>query len=349
MTKETSGAAAEDSLPAGNAGRGLTRPAVLIGGTSLLGAAWILYTWISGDHVDLVGRLNGYFLLVTVFLATIGAGAFVWRYLEVGFSMRNGDAASSESARVAELQAAVTELPTRPPPTTTAASVTPTTTATTSVPVATEPEERQFAAWSLDIRKRLGGEVLRLGRRGTVNLVIGLVLAVAGVVVLLYVANSLRDELLAFQPVSAGALSTWPVFVTLQLMRLSLVVFLEAFALFFLRLYRSNIEDIKYYQNELTNLEVWFAALAAAQQTGNGKTIASILNRLSQIERNFVLKRGETTVELEKSRQEVLQLRDLVSLAGVWPGAQGRQGKPSNGGGVRRQNGKQGSEGAEGS
>jgi hypothetical protein len=86
--------------------------------------------------------------------------------------------------------------------------------------------------------------------------------------------------------------------------RISFVIFIQIFAFFFLRLYRNNLEDIKYYQNELTNLNTKVSALKVAHIFKNEKRVDSILKELSLVERNYKLAKEESTAYLKKAELE---------------------------------------------
>ncbi len=102
--------------------------------------------------------------------------------------------------------------------------------------------------------------------------------------------------------------------------KLTFVVFIQVFAFFFLRLYKNNLEDAKYFQNELSNLTAKVASIKIALLTNNNELINFLLKDLSTIERNFKLYKDETLHNLEnkKIEKEVDQnmidlLKDLVS------------------------------------
>jgi len=94
--------------------------------------------------------------------------------------------------------------------------------------------------------------------------------------------------------------------------RISFVVFIEVFAYFFLRLYKANLSDIKFYQNELTTMESKAVALKSALMEGKADALAGILKQLSTTERNFILKKGDTTVELERERIDAARALDVA-------------------------------------
>lgn len=82
--------------------------------------------------------------------------------------------------------------------------------------------------------------------------------------------------------------------------RVPLAILIQAFAFFFLRLYRSSHDGIRYYQNELTNVESRLAAARAAAIMGETTVLNTILMQLAQTERNFKLQKGESTIDLRK-------------------------------------------------
>ena len=78
-------------------------------------------------------------------------------------------------------------------------------------------------------------------------------------------------------------------------------------------MYSSGLNEIKYFQNELTNVEAQFIALRRAIQSDDRESLTKILQILAATERNFVLKKGETTVDLEKSKLDQQGLKDMLS------------------------------------
>jgi len=86
--------------------------------------------------------------------------------------------------------------------------------------------------------------------------------------------------------------------------RIALTIFIELFSFFFLRLYRRNLDDIKYLTNEITNVRLKIIALLASFKDGQGTTTATVIKEFAKTERNFSLKKGESTVEIEKMKIE---------------------------------------------
>ena len=127
---------------------------------------------------------------------------------------------------------------------------------------------------------RLEAEVRALVRRGNLNMVWGTSTTFAAAAILGYAAATLRI---------VG--ENWRAYLPTYLLRLSVVVFIEIFAFFFLRLYRANLADIKYFQNEITNLEAKCLALEFAILSADAKSAEKVVVQLACTERNFILKK----------------------------------------------------------
>ncbi len=150
-------------------------------------------------------------------------------------------------------------------------------------------------------KSRLLEEIAALSRRGNLNLVIGALTTGIAVVLLGYVV--LNADLRG---------GDWRALLPNYILRLSLVVFIEIFSFFFLRLYRTSLTEIKYFQNELTNIEAKFIALESALLLGDPVAVKMSLKELSGTERNFMLKKGETTSELERMKLEGEGIKDIL-------------------------------------
>lgn len=145
-------------------------------------------------------------------------------------------------------------------------------------------------------QRRLMEEIYSLGRRANVNLTIGFAVSLIGMLALaffIYTANGEMDRNLDLMQVAVGFV-----------VKLSLVIFMQIFAYFFLRLYRYSLFEIKYFQNELTNIEQKSLALHVALESKNADAIKAISSELAKAERNFILKKGDTTVGLQREEIE---------------------------------------------
>ncbi|WP_421302461.1 hypothetical protein [Aeromonas veronii] len=166
------------------------------------------------------------------------------------------------------------------------------------------------------IKVRLYREISDLRLRSNINLLIGMLITAVGLYLLwstvsmIDASNSLK--MLAYE----GAESNSQFFKNLILPlvpRIMLVIFIEIFAYFFLRLYKNGLSEIKYFQNELTNVESKLVALELSYLSDNNDTMASVIQSLVKTERNFILENGQTTVELEKAKSESEMMKSIVS------------------------------------
>lgn len=108
---------------------------------------------------------------------------------------------------------------------------------------------------------------------------------------------------------------------TLQyITRIALVLSIEVLAFFFLRLYKSNLEEMKYFQNEITNLESKYISLITSAQLDRSDTMHKILVELVGTERNHILEKGQSTIELRKIEHEKNQFIEITkALTSIIP------------------------------
>ena len=147
---------------------------------------------------------------------------------------------------------------------------------------------------------RLREELFSLTKRSNLNLALGVVTTLIGL--------GLLGVFVLSNPVSFKETSD---FVESFVPRLSLVIFIEIFAYFFLRLYKDTLSEIKYFQNEITNIESKYLAVAISISSQSENGIIHSIDSLLSTERNHILNKGQTTVEIEKARTEQ-QLTDSV-------------------------------------
>lgn len=153
----------------------------------------------------------------------------------------------------------------------------------------------------LKLSERLEMQKRTIHKQANVNLTFGIAIAVSGIIALLIIVqmnNSLEPESL---------LSKFNYF-----SRLTLVIFIELLAIFFLKLYKENLNEKRYYQNELTNIELKYLAIVAAKESEEDSDMSEVIKDLSKTERNFILKKGESTVYLKNLEIESSQLSNLA-------------------------------------
>lgn len=159
--------------------------------------------------------------------------------------------------------------------------------------------EIKESEYRLDIFKRgkstldrIYKEIDALGRRGTVNLVLGVITALSGVIALSF-----------FVLAKEGAHASLSDFAMDFLPRLSIVLIIEVFSYFFLRLYKASLSEIKYFQNEATNIEHSFVALEAAISINDKNLIERCVHTFLAVERNPIMTDGQTTREITQETQ----------------------------------------------
>ena len=105
------------------------------------------------------------------------------------------------------------------------------------------------------------------------------------------------------------------------MLRVLLALFVQGFSIFFLRLYKDTIRETKYYQNELTTIELKLMAVSLSRE--NDKVdVSSIVNALMSIDRNRPLENAQTTEQLERQKLddeyfEKMQKQFLSTIDGV--------------------------------
>ncbi len=175
----------------------------------------------------------------------------------------------------------------------------------------------RLTSFSRSSVERLKREISDLRLRSNINLLIGMLITAGGLWLLWSTVSMLDSSTLLKVLASEGEESNIKFYKNLVLPvipRVMLVVFVEVFAYFFLRLYRNGLSEIKYFQNELTNIESKLTAAEFAYVTKNEDALKFSIESLSKTERNFVLEKGQTTVELERAKGESQLSKDLIKI-----------------------------------
>lgn len=153
-----------------------------------------------------------------------------------------------------------------------------------------------------DMVYRLENEIDRLNRRGGVNLVIGTLIALAGILYLGFtvtstlIVNDKLDYILHMAP------------------RLSFVIVIELFAYFFLKLYKNGFDEVKYFQNELTNIDSKMLGIKFLKDVRNEELMGEVIKNLMATERNFILDKGQSTVSLEQQRLKNEEEKNVIDI-----------------------------------
>jgi len=156
---------------------------------------------------------------------------------------------------------------------------------------------------------RLAAEIASLTRRGNTNLVLGSATTTIGLGLLGYFV--LRTE--------AGNADVMN-FAQHFLPRISLIILIQIFAFFFLKLYKSSLEEIKYYQNEITSLRQRQIALFAASESKSDEIVREVISVISKTDRNS-LTNAQTLQQAEHDRSLIQTVGEAFKgVAAVLPG-----------------------------
>lgn len=167
---------------------------------------------------------------------------------------------------------------------------------------------------------RIESELERLIRSSSINLSAGVLIASLGILALCTFVFPGFMSFTALSALSAAEQTSASGLVAHYAPRFSLVISIEILAFFFLRLHRSNLYEIKYYQNELTNLELKYVSLQTAIQLGRNDTTHKVVSVLSETERNHILEKGQSTTELKRVELEKNQFIEIAkSLTALAP------------------------------
>lgn len=143
----------------------------------------------------------------------------------------------------------------------------------------------------------------KLGRGSSINLVIGASTTITAVVILSYFVFEKQVDYTNTTDVLAHYIP-----------RISIAIFVEIFSFFFLNLYKANLSDIKYFENERTNLNSKKLALKFAYIIDDKDSITSILFEFARTERNLRFLRDENNVNFEKLKTEGDDTSDIISI-----------------------------------
>ena len=146
--------------------------------------------------------------------------------------------------------------------------------------------------------RRLLEEEYRLRQRNRINLLSGIFAAIIGVIILISVATipSILD--LSGAPDVYGI----PVY---YFSSVPIAIISEIVAIFFLKLFASTEQSIERNKNEMTNIELRLTACQLLEgKTGKDK-FDSLADTLSKEERNFVLKKNETSAITDSDKLDI--------------------------------------------
>jgi hypothetical protein len=142
-------------------------------------------------------------------------------------------------------------------------------------------------------------EIDSLNARSNLQIASGATISVIGFLVLGYFIYSAEDAIRA-QNLNLTTMSY-------VILRAGLILLIELFALFFLRMYRYSIFEIKYFQNEISNIYMKSIAVEMAFSSGDEKLLSQLSKELISAERNVIMRKGDISLS---------QLRDIAERDG---------------------------------
>jgi energy-coupling factor transporter transmembrane protein EcfT len=172
------------------------------------------------------------------------------------------------------------------------------------------PIEKEYS----NAKERLSQEIVALGKRGSVNLALGVMTTFTALLILASLALSTISSEFYNAFVASIKQAEFAAIAILFIPKISLAFFVQVFSLFFLKLYKSGLAEIKYFQNELTNLELKYFGIVASVLTEDRAAIGEAARLLLAVERNHILSNGQTTVELEKHKIEQSSSAEIFKL-----------------------------------
>lgn len=167
-------------------------------------------------------------------------------------------------------------------------------------------------------RSRLDQAIALLHRKANINMLVGILLSALGIFFLgITVVPGLFNRIFMLPSdflQNSESLSNITQFWMHYLPRVTLAVVLELFAYFFLNLYKANAAETRYYHNEITNISSRHSALMAASDPRDPELLKLVISDLLKTERNGVLTKTQTTVEIARAKAEAESSKNLVSV-----------------------------------
>lgn len=173
-------------------------------------------------------------------------------------------------------------------------------------------KERLFENLSIRIDKYSEGiadQIISQRVAGSQNLIWGIIFALSGLIAM---AIMLLWPAFDSSKINNIPQYDWGYFLQTFIPKLSFVIIFESVSFFFLRAYADDRNMLKYLRNELTNVELKGVALLGSVYIGDEKSANSILDRLMQTERNFVLKKGDRIAAEVLFKENSIFVEDII-------------------------------------
>tara|TARA_Y100000815_G_scaffold275793_1_gene317784 strand:- start:21771 stop:22910 length:1140 start_codon:yes stop_codon:yes gene_type:complete len=162
-----------------------------------------------------------------------------------------------------------------------------------------------------NIKNRIQDECNRLNKQAIINLFLCFFIAFILMTLIGYTSITSTND---------NKLISLELFAVRYIPRIIGVIGLLTMFLYFTKLYKTNIVDVKYYQNELTNIEILQVTWQTASITDSDDILKELLSKLSQIDRNSIISKDQTSIEIERIKIENEISKDYLSkILSIFP------------------------------
>lgn len=149
------------------------------------------------------------------------------------------------------------------------------------------------------IQNRLEQEIKSLNKKANMNLIIGITTTAISIVYLIVFSFNIPHIKEVIE------------FFASYLPRLTLLVFIELFSFYFLNLYKHNLNQIKYYQDENTDINFKIISLKVALLNNKPELLDKVLTNFLEMQHNKIVTKEQTTLEFEKYKLEAEMNKNL--------------------------------------
>jgi len=159
-------------------------------------------------------------------------------------------------------------------------------------PLSEEYDSKNYLSPLESAKLRLLEHIGKLRNNAVTNLFTGIAIAAIGIAIL----SSAITQIHEFSDEQKHIFDSTGFISSALLPKLSVTIFVQVFSFFFLAMYRSNQNDIRFFQNELTLIDSLASASIMAQSMSKAPNLKLVISALVKNERNRVIKKGEKTI-----------------------------------------------------
>lgn len=278
--------------------RQVSRPVPTAVGISLVALSVFIYFSFGTLHFTYLFFIWSRVAILVLF--SIGNGLVLYAYLGGSPRIYRGEVGDTESPSYSGESSLATQTGTELDDL--AAQKTPPSVPSAEAPwTASDPRESRIAEIFFRTQLRLEREIEALGRRSNTNLVAGVMITGIATATLIYLVTRPHADFANL----AGVLGYY-------IPRVTTIALIEIFAYFFLGLYKANLEEIKYYQNERTTLAAIEIAWRASLWPEIGTPTADVIGQIVRVNRNPIVS-GLASSETSLKAADVVELLKALS------------------------------------